>query len=167
VLPHHTSGFFADLNTRISALGGLRTNPVEYIFYDNVGHRPSWVNRDAAAWLDAKLRFPRWQNLSLDSLGETHIAEWATATGATINRGYASDKSEGGIHALGHGFPALSRAQLQVIPEVEWQAHSDEYCWQELAKRILRSQGLAATVLQPSRNSTQSSTESKAPILSH
>jgi hypothetical protein len=42
----------------------------------------------------------RWQNISLNSLGEMHIAEWAAATGARINHGYESEKTEGGIRAL-------------------------------------------------------------------
>jgi len=68
------------------------------------------VNVDAAAWLNARLHFPRWQNVSFGTLGETHVAEWASATGAHINHGYESEKTEVGIHALGHGFPAPKQA---------------------------------------------------------
>jgi len=163
-LPHHMSGFFVDLNARVAALAGIGAAPIEYSFYASVGHRPSWVNRDAAAWLNTKLHFPRWRSLTLDSLGETHIADWAIATGATINRGYASEKTEGGIRALGQGFPAPSREQLQVVPEAEWKTHAEQYCWQGLAKRVLRAQGIAAAVPDPSVNSNQSLTEGKAPI---
>jgi dienelactone hydrolase len=149
VAPHHTEAFFSDLNARSTAIAGPGASPIEYIFYPNVGHRPSWVNRDAANWLNTKLHFPRWQNLSLDSLGETHIAEWAIATGAVINRGYETEKSEGGIRALGQGFPAPTRAQLQVVPEPEWKADVEQYSWQGLAGKILRAQGLPASVLKP------------------
>jgi dienelactone hydrolase len=147
--PHHGESFFADLNTRVQALAGSRVPKVEYRFYPGVGHRPSWVNRDAAAWLNARLHFPRWQNISLNSLGETHIAEWATAAGAHINHGYDSEKTEGGIHALGHGFPAPAQAELQVVPEAEWQAHQDLYTWQGWAKRTLIAQGLPAEAPEP------------------
>ncbi len=141
--PHHLESFFADLNTRVAALAGPGASRIETIFYPGVGHRPSWVNRDAAAWLNAKLNFPQWQNVPLDSLGETHIAEWAAATGATINKGYELEKTEGGIRALGKGFPAPTRAQLQAVPEAEWQAHAGQYAWQGLAKQILLAQGLS------------------------
>ena len=144
--PHHMESFFRDLNIRIAALAGPKASPIEYTFYPNVGHRPSWVNRDAATWLNRKLHFPRWQNLSLDSLGETHIAEWAATTGATINHGYDTEKTEGGIRALGRGFPAPTRAQLQVVPEAEWKTHSEQYSWQGLASKILAAQGLPAVV---------------------
>jgi len=90
-----------------------------------------------------------WQNLSLNSLGETHIAGWAAATGAHINHGYESEKTEGGIHALGYGFPAATRAELQVVPEAEWQAHQDLYTWQGWAKRTLIAEGLPADVPEP------------------
>lgn len=146
VSPHHMEGFFADLSARVAALAGPSASPIEYTFYPNVGHRPSWVNRDAAAWLNSRLQFKRWQNLTLDSLGETHIAEWAAITGATINHGYDTEKTEGGIRALGHSFPAPTRAQLQVVPQAEWDKHAGQYSWQGLARKILIAQGLPAVV---------------------
>jgi dienelactone hydrolase len=160
--PHHGGSFFADLNTRVAALDGAGTPKIEYRFYPGVGHRPSWVNRDAATWLNARLHFPRWQNISLDSLGETHISEWAAATGAHINQGYDSEKTEGGIRAVGQGFPAPSRLQLQVVPDAEWPAHQDQYTWQSWAKKTLLEEGLSPVVPEPApprvaRPSTKSS----------
>jgi dienelactone hydrolase len=148
-IPHHGESFFADLNVRIQALAGSRAPKIEFRFYPGVGHRPSWVNRDAAIWLNARLHFPRWQNISLDSLGETHIAEWAATTGAHINHGYESEKTEGGVSALGRNFPAPTRAQLQVVPETEWQTHEDLYTWQSWAKRTLTAEGLPENVPEP------------------
>lgn len=147
--PHHGESFFADLNTRVQAFAGSRVPKIEYRFYPGVGHRPSWVNRDAATWLNARLHFPRWQNISLNTLGQTHIAEWAAATGAHINHGYESEKTEGGIRALGHGFPAPTQADLQVVPQAEWQAHEDLYTWQGWAKQTLIAEGLPPDVPEP------------------
>jgi hypothetical protein len=147
--PHHGASFFADLNIRVQALAGTRVPKIEYHFYPGVGHRPSWVNVDAAAWLNARLHFPRWQNVPLSTLGETHVEEWAAATGANINRGYESEKTEGGIHALGHGFPAPTQLELQAVPEAEWQAHQGLYTWQSWAKRMLIAEGLPAEVPEP------------------
>jgi len=151
--PHHFQSFFADLNTRVAALAGPGIPPIDTIFYPGVGHRPSWVDRDAAAWLNARLHFPRWQNIALDSLGETRIADWAVATGATINKGYEVETKEGGIEAVGHGFPAPSIDQLQAVPTAEWQAHKDQYVWQGLAKKILLAQGLPPDIPVPSGES--------------
>jgi dienelactone hydrolase len=147
--PHHGESFFADLNNRVQALAGTQVPKIEYRFYPGVGHRPSWVNVDAAEWLNARLHFPRWQNVSLGTLGETHVAEWASANDAHINHGYESEKTEGGIQALGHGFPAPKQAELQAVPEAEWQAHQDLYTWQGWAKRMLIAEGLPAEVPKP------------------
>jgi len=146
VAPHHGESFFDDLNTRVEALAGPNVPKIEYHFYPGVGHRPSWVNRDAAVWLNARLHFPRWQNISLDTLGQTHISEWAASTGAHINHGYESEKTEGGIYALGSNFPAPTRDQLQAVPAAEWQAHKDLYTWHGWAKRTLSAEGLPADV---------------------
>jgi dienelactone hydrolase len=150
-LPGHLQSFFADLNTRVVALGGSGIPPIDYRFYPGVGHRPSWVNRDAAEWLNARLQLPRWRNVKLDSLGETHIAEWTQATGATITRGYEQEKTEGGIHAVGQGFPAPTRAQLQAVPDDVWRADAEHYSWQGLAKQILLAQHLPPVVPDPAQ----------------
>ena len=148
--PHHGASFFADLNARVAALTGPGTRPIEYRFYPGVGHRPSWVNRDAAAWLNVRLHFPNWRGVSIESLGETHISEWAPTAGAHINHGYEGEKTEGGIRAVGQGFlPAPSRAQLQAVPEQEWEAHQDLYTWQGWAKRTLQAEGLPPVVPEP------------------
>lgn len=147
--PHHFESFFDDLNVRVQALAGPGVTPIDTIFYPSVGHRPSWVDRDAAVWLNARLHFPRWQSLPIDSLGETHISAWAAKTGATINKGFEAEQKEGGIEAVGNGFPAPSLMQLQVVPDAEWQADKQKYVWQELAKKILAAQGLPAIVPEP------------------
>jgi dienelactone hydrolase len=151
--PHHFQSFFNDLNARVAALAGPGISPIDTIFYPGVGHRPSWVDRDAAVWLNARLHFPRWRNVQLDSLGETHISAWAAATGATINKGFEIESKEGGIEAVGHGFPALRLDQLQVVPSAEWQAHRDKYIWQALAREILRAQALPEDVPTPATES--------------
>ena len=146
--PHHGPSFFDDLNARVAALAP-GVPKIEYRFYPGVGHRPSWVNLDAATWLNARLHFPRWQKISLESLGESHISEWAAATEAHINKGYQTEKTEGGVRAVGHGYPAPTKAELQAVPEAEWQAHEDEYAWQGLAKKILIAERLPPVVPEP------------------
>lgn len=147
--PHHGPSFFVDLNNRVHALEGADLPGIDARFYPGVGHRPSWVNRDAAEWLNMRLHFPRWRNVSIASLGETHIGEWAAVTGARINDGYATEKTEAGVRAVGRNFPAPSAAQLQAVPMDEWTAHEDQYKWQGWAKHTLAAQGLPVEVPQP------------------
>jgi dienelactone hydrolase len=148
VASHHGSSFFDDLNARVAALVPAAAK-IEYRFYPGVGHRPSWLNLDSATWLNARLHFPRWRKKPLDSLGVSHVSEWAAATGAHINKGYQTEKTEGGVNAIGHGFPAPSQARLQVVPDADWQAHQDRYTWQGLATQILTAEGLPATLPEP------------------
>jgi dienelactone hydrolase len=148
---HHGPSFFTDLNARVAALTCAAQPPMETRFYAGVGHRPSWVNRDAAAWLNARLLFPNWRGKSIDSLGETHIGAWAAANGAHINRGYDTEKSEAGVQAVGSNFPAPATAQLLAVPEPEWTAHQDLYTWQGWAQRTLQAEGLADPVPTPAK----------------
>jgi len=147
--PHHGPSFFADLNQRVHAIGGAELPAIDARFYPGVGHRPSWVNRDAAEWLNARLQFPRWRSVSIASLGETRIGDWATAKGAHINDGYSAEKTEAGVRAVGHDFPAPSAAELQAVPLSEWSAHEDLYTWQGWAKRTLKAEGLEVEIPEP------------------
>ena len=148
--PHHGASFFADLNRRIHALGGENLPGLDARFYPGVGHRPSWVNADAAEWLNARLLFPRWQGISIASLGDTRIGDWAAMTGAHINNGYATEKTEAGVRAVGRNLPCPKPDQLQVVPRSEWNAHEDLYTWQAWARHTLAAQGLPVTVPESS-----------------
>lgn len=151
--PHHGPSFFADLNARVRAVGGQGLPAIDARFYPGVGHRPSWVDRDAAEWLNARLQFPHWKGVSIESLGESRIGDWAAATGARINNGYGSEKTEAGVRGVGKNFPAPSTAQLEAVPMAEWTAHEDLYTWQGWAKRTLEAEGLHVEVphLEPQR----------------
>lgn len=147
--PHTMESFFDDLNARVQALGGKGTARIDYKFYDGVGHRPSWINRDAAEWLNARLHFAKWQGVELGTLGETHVAEWAKKTGAPINSPYDREPSEGGIRAVGKDFPSPTFAQLQVVPDAEWQANRELYTWAGAARKILDAQGIHTAAPEP------------------
>ncbi len=147
--PHHGPSFFADLNARVAALTGGARPAIETRFYAGVGHRPSWVNRDAAEWLNARLRFPDWRGEPIDSLGETHIGVWAAATGARINHGYETEKTEAGVQAVGRNFPAPPPQRAGRVPEAEWSANL--YAWQGWAQRTLKAEGLSDPVPTPAK----------------
>jgi len=138
--PHHLDTFFTDLRTRVSTLAGLKAPLLDYRFYPGVAHRPSWLNTDAFTWLHAQFHFANGD--ALLSSGTTHIAEWVTANKARISKGYEVEEREGGIRAVGTGFPGLTADQLQVVPTAKWEAHRDEYIWSEWAKKTLQVQGL-------------------------
>ncbi|WP_448700765.1 alpha/beta hydrolase [Mucilaginibacter sp. AW1-3] len=148
--PHHLDTFFIDLRKRVSALTGPGAPLLDHRFYAGIAHRPSWLNTDAFSWLHAQFHFANGD--ALLAMGTTHIAEWAAATGAHINKGYEVEEREGGIRAVGAGFPALSPSQLQTVSTAQWQAHRDNYIWSSSAKKILQAQGLPATLLPQPNN---------------
>jgi len=142
---HQFDDYFADQTTRVSALTGPIATPVEWHFFDNAGHRPSWMTPMAAQWIHAHLHLPFWSSTSVASLGQTHIAEWAATTESTINTGYADEQREGGILAVGSGFPGISRDQLQAVPLEEWKKNVGLYVWEGWQKRLLQAEGLPAS----------------------
>jgi dienelactone hydrolase len=125
--PHHFEPFFEDLRTRTAALTGSRVNLPENYFFPGVGHRPSWVARRGALWLQQQLNFPNWTVAKINAMGEIRVIDWSKSTGAHINRGFESDEREGGILALNAKVPNLPRAELQAVPDATWQREKDNF----------------------------------------
>jgi dienelactone hydrolase len=137
VSPNTFEPFFADLRNRTAAISGTRSNLFETFWFPGAGHRPSFMTRPAALWLNAQLHFPNWTEASIRALPEVHISEWATQTGAHIGRTFATEASEGGIHALDAGVPNLSREQLQAVPTDDWEQHKSDFIWESWVERAL------------------------------
>jgi hypothetical protein len=73
-----------------------------------------------ALWLERHLGFPNWSAAQIEAMPTTHISEWAAANSVPMDRAYADELREGGARALGTGVPALSRSQLSVFSDEEW-----------------------------------------------
>ena len=137
VNPHTFQPFFDDLRNRTAAIRGTRTGLFENYWIEGAGHRPNFVTRPAALWLEDQLHFPNWTPASINALPEVHISEWAAKTGAHIGAGFATELGEGGVRALDVSVPAIPRDQLQALPDSEWQQHKSDYLyetWVEHAK---------------------------------
>jgi hypothetical protein len=117
----HGEAFFKDLQERTARLTGSRKDVFEFHLIPEVSHRPFFVTRPAALWLERHLDFPNWTEATLRSLPETHITRWATAYAVPLDRLYATEDREGGTRALGENVPALSRETLSVFRPDEWQ----------------------------------------------
>lgn len=122
-IPRHEHGeaFFKDLQERTSRLKGNREGVFEFQLIPDVSHRPFFVTRPVALWLERHLDFPNWTEAAIRSMPETHITRWATASGVALDKLYASEEREGGTRALGEDIPAPSRAQLSVFTPEEWE----------------------------------------------
>jgi dienelactone hydrolase len=120
-IPTHAEGFFADLRARVIRLRGGDIGVFEARFVPGASHRPYFVTRPVAAWLERQLDFPAWTDASIAALPETRVGTWAQARGVPLDRLYATEDREGGTHALGADIPGLSPAELSVLPPEEWE----------------------------------------------
>ena len=139
-IPTHGRDFFADLQTRARAeLGSPQV--FETLFTEAVSHRPFFVTRPVALWLESQLDFPQWSAAAIAEAPETHISEWAARYRVEMDRGYSSEHREGGTMALGAGIPGLTREQLNVFSDSDWRRHKGEMILESwLAKRRLLDQ---------------------------
>ena len=144
VSPNTLEPFFEDLRNRTAAITGTRSGLFEAFWIPDAGHRPNFVTRPAALWLERQLHFPSWTEASVDSMGEVHISEWAAQTGAHIGRTFATEASEGGVRALDAGVPNLSREQLQAVPTDDWEKHKSDYVWESWVERARAASQAAA-----------------------
>jgi dienelactone hydrolase len=143
--PHHFEPFFQDLRARTAALTGSRVNLPESYFFPGVGHRPSWVTRRGALWLEQQLNFPNWTVAKINAMGVIRVGDWSKATGAHINHGFEAEEREGGILALNANVPNIPRADLQAIPNAIWQREKDNFVWESWVHHALSADGIPAS----------------------
>ncbi len=136
VKPHTDEAFFVSLRDRTAALTGNRKNLPETIWFKGAGHRPSFVTRPAALWLETQVNLPLWTAASIEAMPESHVSEWSRRTGTPIAANFATELSEGGLEALRTDIPGIPREELLAIPEKEWQSDRDAYTYQSWVKRV-------------------------------
>ncbi|MBL9209924.1 MAG: acetylxylan esterase [Opitutaceae bacterium] len=112
---------FAALQERVRTLRGSPADVFETGFVPGTGHRPWFVTKAVARWLEQQLDFPAWTGADIDAMPETHIGPWAKANGVEMDKLYATEHREGGTRALGVGVPGLKREDLAVFPAAEWE----------------------------------------------
>jgi dienelactone hydrolase len=120
-IPSHAEAFFADLRDRTSRLHGGPAGVFEVGFVPAASHRPYFITKPVALWLERQLDFPAWTPADIEALPETKIAPWAEAQGVAMDRLYATEEREGGTPALGTKIPGIKRADLCVFSPEEWE----------------------------------------------
>lgn len=123
-IPNHGEAFFQDLRARVSRLLGTDKNVFEYSFTAGGGHRPYFITRPVAEWLNTQLHFPNWNAIAND---QTKISDWAAANNVPVDKTYATEHRETGTIALGKNIPYISPEKLNVLPESEWIKQKNEF----------------------------------------
>ena len=134
-IPHHGPEFFAELRKRVIALNGSEKGVFTNYFDEGASHRPSWITRTAAGWLNDKLQFPKWKGKSVNDLPVESIREWAAGVGYPLGKSSGREDRDAGIVAIKAGVPLLSAEQLDVLPRESWERRKDEFVYASWVKR--------------------------------
>jgi len=130
-MPQSGAVFFADMRKRIAP------HPFEYVFVEGGGHRPYFLTRRAAQWLQKQLHFVGWGS-GAAGWGETHISEWAAKNKVPIDKLYATELREGGTMALGTNIPAVPHDAMNALPLAVWQRQKDKYIYETWLREASR-----------------------------
>lgn len=142
--PEGPEDFFADLRKRTIAEHGSAKNVFEYGFERDTGHRPYFLTRPVALWLERQMHFPNLTAAENARMPETHVGEWARREHVYIEPAYDTEVREAGVRALGTGIPGLTRDQLTAVPRAQWEREKDRFVyekWIERAKAEVGRQG--------------------------
>jgi dienelactone hydrolase len=129
--------FFDDLRERTERLLGSKKNLFENGFDPTGGHRPYFVTKPVALWLEKQLMFPLWSEASIEKMPETHLSEWLAKTHVAIEATYATEIFEGGVRAVGDQYPGYQHEDLNVFTPTEWEANKSKLAfstWAAAAK---------------------------------
>lgn len=140
---HHGPDFFKELHQQTASLLGTSKHVFDFGFTPNGGHRPYFVTKPVAMWLQKTLRFPNWSTEQIESMPETHISDWAARNGIKATS-LGNETGEGGTLALGNDIPAVNRDLLHALPEPVWSSERDRYLYETWIDRAKAAIGSAA-----------------------
>ena len=129
----HGPDFFADMHRRAARMHGGEEGLFEYQFTTGA-HRPYFVTRPVALWLERTLDFPNWTEADIAAMPVTHIGKWAAESGVALDRLYATEEREGGTLAIGPPLPAPARDDLSVFGPSEWEREKDRLTYEAWLK---------------------------------
>lgn len=146
-IPHHGPEFFSELRERVVAMNGSDHGVFTTFFDPGASHRPSWMTRTAAEWLDRQLDFPNWRANSIQNLPVVSIKEWAELVGVALNKSAAREDRDAGIQAIAGNIPMLTANDTNVLRRSEWDALKSDYVyasWVERATAAARAHTIAS-----------------------
>ena len=143
-IPHRTPEWFAAMREQAVTLdkanGGSAANMFTTHVDDGKSHRTAWVERYGVNWLNDQIHFANWSSADIAKMPTTHILDWMTANNVDITKGYVREDRETGLIALGTGYPGLSREQLTVLPDADWQKMKAEFTYESWAEKTMAAE---------------------------
>jgi hypothetical protein len=136
-IPEHGPEFFDDLRRRTIAMNGSAKNVFETYFDQGASHRPAWVTKQAAAWLENKLHFANWTARKFAMLPTIRIGDWAAKNDVYLNKSSMREDRDAGLAAIDVNVPNLTPEQLSVLPLDDWQRHRAEFVYSTWASAAI------------------------------
>lgn len=124
-IPNTQEPFFDDLRSRVTKLCGGSEGVFDFQIVDDSSHRPFFLTRPVALWLERHLDFPNWTQDQIKALPETRISHWAARHSIPMDKLYATEQREGGTPALLSDVPGFQHDDLAVFTEADWQQQRD------------------------------------------
>ena len=126
-IPETPPPFFQDMRDRTVAALGSEKNVFEFGFNPIGGHRPYFLTKPVALWLQQQLHFPNWTEDRVRAMPETPVMTWGRTNGVPVEGGSAEEAKQGGILALGDNIPGYPREELSVFSKAEFEAGKTPY----------------------------------------
>ncbi len=131
----HPPAWFADVHSRAATMRGTESGLFTTMLYPGISHRTSWVDIDGMLWLNQQIHFALWNEDAIRAAGTTHISTWIKENNVDISKNYIREDREGGLDAVGTGFPGIKREDLIVLPETEWEKEKDSLIYEGWASK--------------------------------
>ncbi len=143
-IPHRGPEWFEAMRAQAVALDKANGGTAANMFTTHVdagkSHRTAWVERYGVEWLNEQIHFANWSAATIAREPTTHVSEWIKADHVDISDGYLREDREGGLMALGTGFPGIAREQLNVLPAEEWSKLEDQLTYESWAAKTLEAE---------------------------
>ncbi len=123
-IPHRGPEWFAQVRAKALALGGPEKTMFTTHGDDGMGHRTAWLEQPGVEWLEQQIHFREWKRFTRGDAGRTpvtKVSQWVRGSGGEFRGDVGREDREGGVMAVGQGFPGVRRGQLTVLPESEWE----------------------------------------------
>jgi dienelactone hydrolase len=141
-IPKQGLDFLPELRKRTIAARGSAKNVFDLQWTAGGGHRPYFLTRPVALWLQEKFKFPNWTKKQIEGMPETQLGPWALSHGVKQQDSVEYEHNEGGTMALGNDIPVVARDQLHALPDALWSNQQERFVyetWLEHAPAAVRT----------------------------